>query len=86
MRFFSLGFSILAVMLCWYPVWSVFITIPSIIISTIVFYKYFISENKDKYTKGKAIVFTSFSISILALFVSIVLAGTALGIFLFIKS
>lgn len=66
MHIFSFILSIIALALCGVTYLVVPISLVSLIISIVMFYKYFLSEKKNEYTKYRGLVFAGFVVSIIA--------------------
>lgn len=82
MYIFSFILSIVAFLFCWLSFWSIPLSIAALIIAIVMFSKYFIGENKEKYTKGKSLVFSAFVLSILSTLGSMIMTGVPVGMVL----
>ena len=85
MYIFSFILSIIAFVCCWMSLWSLPVSLAALIISIVMFNKYFIGDKKENYKKGKTLVFSGFVFSILATLGSMIMTGVPLAVAL-IKS
>ena len=59
--------SIISVCLCVVTYWAIPIDIASLIVSMVMFYKYFLSEKRNEHKKFRGLVFAGFVLSLIAL-------------------
>lgn len=82
MHIVTLVLSIFALCLCWLPFWSIPVAAVALIFGMVMFYNYYLSPEKEEFTKGRGMVFAAFVLSILAVIGAMIMAGIPTGLFL----